>query len=504
MKSSRAIFISLAVFGLAVSVTSAFCDTSASDLQIANRRLRKISLHLRGITPTSDEYDSMAKSEDPEAFIQKQIIEYQKSPSYVEKMNYRIDEMLRLKTQQYWSDDLSNTSVTSCDLLVTSLTKDNLSWDTLLTGKQYFITPEPQSAQADIGFYSAVKPNLPKTNVGAMRTLFVNLPSTSYSYSATGPAPTPSYGPPTSVTFDPADPRVAGVLTTKRFLDRYNTTNLNKNRGRAAAVFRTFLCDDMKPSVGSTSTDDPALINEAFGGKLRAMPAVGHATMMDERRHGTDPACMSCHYKLDPLGRSFMTSTHALSTFAAPGALVFNRPDGSQVSISGKGIGDVALAITKQPEYAQCQVKHFWSWFVGDDIPISSSKMDFLVQEFDRVGRKTNDFVTVMLNQPEFNTQETASVASAPQTKVTFGQVKPLLAKCMACHQQSDATDDFTTLPIGGNGSAQDRWLNKISKEMDLDHDGLNPTMPPKDSPWQPTKDEIQLLKSWINQGAHE
>ena len=66
--------------------------------------------------------------------------------------------------------------------------------------------------------------------------------------------------------FDPTESRVAGALTTARFFNRYNTTEINKNRKRAAAVFNIFLCDAMEPSIPEPSANPDDLLDKAFPG----------------------------------------------------------------------------------------------------------------------------------------------------------------------------------------------------------------------------------------------
>jgi hypothetical protein len=37
---------------------------------------------------------------------------------------------------------------------------------------------------------------------------------------------------------------------------------------------------------------------------------------------------------------------------------------------------------------------------------------------------------------------------------------------------------------------------------MDIDNNGLNPSMPPKDSLWKPSQDEFAMIKKWMDRGS--
>lgn len=70
-------------------------------------------------------------------------------------------------------------------------------------------------------------------------------------------------------------------LTDMGFWFKHRNSSTNFNRGRAAYILKTFFCDDLTPL------------------------SVIDATSSDDNRHATDPACMACHYKLDPIAGIF-------------------------------------------------------------------------------------------------------------------------------------------------------------------------------------------------------
>src|SRR5690606_31745414 len=128
--------------------------------------------------------------------------------------------------------------------LFARMTRDNLSWDYLLTGKEYLVSSNKNFSRdiTDFDFFRIVRPNLPKNPEFTRDEPIQTVP----------------------IQFAADDQHVAGVLTTPRFISRYNTTNTNKNRRRAAAVFRTFLCDPMFPIIPPPPDKKASVLEEAF------------------------------------------------------------------------------------------------------------------------------------------------------------------------------------------------------------------------------------------------
>lgn len=441
-------------------------------------RLRKLSLHLRGVLPSENDYQKLASAKNLPEFWNEITREYIASPYYTGKMIDRLDELFRMKTSSGLPESrLFNPegdpsqlggaeTYNSLDLLFEKIARENLSWDTLITGKTYSSPP----AGGDIKFFSLLGEFKPTANPFFQQ-----------------------------VEFAPEEKRIAGAVTTSRFINRYSTTNLNRNRGRAAAIFRIFLCDDMKAVVTPTAEEEKELVGNAF-----PIPEPDfHSTfrndsLLDDDKHGSQPACMACHYKLDPMGRTFMNIGLLLPTQAAPGKLVYKRHDGTLVDYAGKGLGDVLTFLSTQPEYARCQVQHFWRWFIrGDEMP-SPERTEELVAEFDRVGRRTNDFVTYLVNQPEFH--QKIDLTSQPATLL---QVMPMLQRCDSCHGGLTVTviPSFARFPIGSE-ETHASWMANIAEKLDLADDGKARTMPPVQSDWQPSDDELHLFKRWIWEGG--
>ncbi|QLY23886.1 DUF1588 domain-containing protein [Bdellovibrio sp. KM01] len=453
--------------------------------------LNKLSMALRGYAPSMEEYSNLQKAQSAPggsaAFLQESIQNYMQTPHYRERMVLRIDDLLFLKasstnlvlnppTTARNNGFLDYKQLSSTQNLSRAIAKNNLSWDKLLTGKDYTVPYFEGENYNELAFYDGPR--------GTKQDL-------TYSFLDINPPSTPPKF--ADIHFAENDPRIAGVITTQRFYARYTTTALNKNRRRAAAVFRIFLCDPMAaaiPEVHDTS-------------KLKDLifPANGQVSESQVReilsdKHGTQEDCMKCHYKLDPLGATLRASPLVLHERPSSGSLVYRRANGEMVNQHVAGVGELAKVITEQPEYAACQVGYFWNWFIGSDMPRTAEINQELVAKFNQLNRKTNDFVAYIVSRPEFRQRK----LSTPQSAMA-SNVRAFLQRCDSCHMsQQPHLPQFAKWPIGDACSAKS-WLRQISKELDLEHGGENRNMPPEDG-FRPSKGDLKLIKQWIELGA--
>ena len=410
----------------------------------------------------------------------------------------RLDELFRVRTasglpetrmtrEEAESATPGSETLNAMDLIFENIARKNLSWDTILSEKSYTIPVPGYSGlfTTDASFFTPLVPALASIPLPSP----IGLPS-----------PTPTSQQFFTARFDKDDPRIAGAVTTARFFGRYSTTNLNRSRGRAAALFRIFLCDDMRASVEPKAEEEAELLQKAFPPEKHAFAVHRSPPQLDEDPHGADPACMACHYKLDPMGRTFFNVSVALSEEPSPGALVYRRDDASLVNLAARGTGDIAKALLAQPEYQRCQVTHFWKWFLRADVPPTTARFQEVAREFEKVGHRANDFIAYLVNQPEFYTDAT------PSSGTSFLDVKPLLTRCTSCHSglPEHPVPSFASVPIGGDATTHREQLRLISKKLDLAHDGKKRTMPPKNSAWQVTAEEIAKVKAWIADGARD
>jgi len=461
--------------------------------------LRKLSFHIQGTKPSSNDFRGLESTppEQREQFFNTKINEYLKSPGHQDRMRYRLSELFRLKTPSFdksflpeqeinqFSED-SSAEDDSLTNLFERLAEDNLSWDELLVGKSYRLFHYDNFSDrltSDFGFFKLVYAGLPDIHMGVINSPFAKLD--------------PKEIKPINITFDKDDPRIAGALTTRRFFSRYTTTVVNKNRRRAAAVFRIFLCDSMIPAIPSKSDRKHEFLDSTFADQFEVtddmLPGNGGSSAPD--RHGVDPQCMACHSKLDPLGRSFQGSGVVLHPDPFAGRLYFKRKGRENINISGRGIGDLTLAITKQKEYSECQVKWFWDQFIGKDVPLMGTTESELILNFDKVGRRTNDFIKYIVTRPEFRSKPKAV------TYVSFGKVKPLLKRCDSCHADEETIPDFSSLPIGwGDKNDELKYLNEMNRRLHLPF-GDKEQMP-EDRAKNWSENDIKLIEKWISDGA--
>jgi hypothetical protein len=473
---------------------------SSANLLSPQARLRKLSLHIRGQPPTLDEYEALRVAmEKGQAnnFFKEKITNYLASPNHLGKMMDRLDEVFGVKVAYlpaekfYWEVPdktlYPEINYNSMDLIFQKVIKENLDWNYVFTAKEYkFLVPPPPifGIVSDLGFYNVIRPELPPSYDGTIR----RLPTEQDNQAERVFWP---------LVFDANDPRVAGAFTTSRFTGRYNTTLLNKNRKRAAALFRILLCDDMKPLIPADE-DISDIVAKSFpksATNVRQFPS-------DEIKHGTQQSCFACHQKLDPAGEVFRMTGNVLGAENSPGGLVYPSVRGDLVNIPVQGIGQLTQVTTEQSEYKTCQVRRFWDWFVGKDVPLSAERANQLAGEFDRLKRKPNDFAAYLVQQPEFQIDQSGTFSR----DVTFIQVKSMFKQCSSCHAGVSAKNipSFETLPFGGNKETHKEWLNKIIYALDLKGDGSKATMPPKDSGWTLTPDEEQDFRNWIAAGAQD
>lgn len=371
--------------------------------------------------------------------------------------------------------------------LFARLARENLSWDYLLTGKEYNVFKDYRDTNDSSSYY--------KGDTEFFRPVASELPPLE-PVPLTGEYSTLNDGnlaPATPIRFSSNDQRIAGALTTWRFASRYNTTNVNKNRMRAAAVFRIFLCDPMIPVIPPPPDRKGDALPNAFSDFERLHPKMkenkrgDEFTVTDDRRHGADKLCAACHYKLDPMGRTFLNVGLAMNPEPARGILTFTRGSGELVKRYVTGLGELGQEITKQPEYASCQVEWFWQEFIGKDVILTEKRREELTHQFDQVGRRTNDFIRVLVTSPEFRNPPVKS------DTIAFDQVAPLLSRCDSCHAAQGYPPPFS------GGRISQETLAKMAFRLSLDE--ANPHKMPLD--WRDwDQKDIDLIKRWLRQGA--
>lgn len=477
-------------------VFSLFLSQSGFGLEISpTAELRRASFLLRGELPSPEDYAKVLNAKNKRRAIEEIEQAYLKSPEYALRMRIRIQELFSTKQESTFHRkelplaefnqkvrDISKSRPTdfqintnALDQLFFSIITKNLSWDNLLISKKYTfkVRNEFGSFLTDREFLNAVFAD-EFASIDEFSPSFFDVEAKSENQKAV----------------------LAGSITTSRFFTRFQTTKLNQNRRRAAAVFRIFLCDNLKPVILPSSSEDKELLNLSLNGNSQNTNSMGSISTDD--RHAKDKQCQSCHYKLDPAAKTFRGSSLNLSSQPASGALVFRRRDGTMVNIPVSGIGQLAEAITQQPEYAQCQVKHFWNWFVGKDVFLEPKRQMELVEAFEKVGRKPNDFLKILLASKEFRNFPVENRIN------TFSHVEPIFKACNSCHVNEPKTPQMAKYPFAIDKNKNFDLLESFVKEIDLKRNGLSRKMPPPEAGWNLGEDEFSILKEWISQGARD
>ena len=435
------------------------------------------------------------KEEKTENFFIQKTNEYLKTPEHVAKMNERLDELFRFKVSIYPGElyfnlkngmepeknervsDYEFYQMNSTDSLFRQIAEKNESWDQLLLASEYrlFNSSVSRIANDDQSFF---QPWL------SSKEMLSNKLSDFYPELQLLQSKHPS------------DPRLAGILSSYRFYERYVNSSTNLNRRRAAAIFNIFLCDKMRPVQTPGVNDDQNFINQSLN-----LNTNSHAKIFSQVKniHANNPSCASCHYKLDPMASLFYGIGSALPTTLTSGALIY-KINNRTINIPVKGLRKLAEAIIKQNEYTSCQVHHFWDWFMGTNVPLSSTREKELISAFNLQGRRANSFISFLVNQPEFYHEPQAF-----STKVLLhAKAIEILKDCNSCHSISHGPPSLSQFPIGGTQEKHQQWINKISDSLNLDHHSMSAAMPPAGSGWDQSyiNTSKETLRSWICQGA--
>ena len=453
-------------------------------------------------------------------YMQNKIREYVSSPGHAETLTYHLsqrflvpsplinreqysDELNRLKQRALQDEsevpveellnsqlitlrpfiNYENPNISPLYNLFRSLVLHNKSWDELLLGHSYTFPPDWRHEKA---FYSALDPSL----ADGVRVEVVDQP---LQWPSIDPS-LPFY----QLTFAPNDPRIAGSLTTPEFFARYVNSSINKNRKRGAAINRIFMCNDLIPSIpveDAHKRDSRALeiILNAQMNKRNSTTSGPSQAATQEQAHGNNPSCYGCHRIIDPAGKHFAASRLVPHPEAAPGALVYDDAYGNQVTIPTDSLRSYATAMTHTKSYVDCQVQSLWTWYIGSDVPLikGSSRHTQVVEAFNRVNRKTNDFIAYLLSQPEFFRKPKIS------HELTFQKVAPILNRCTNCHSYEGPS--LNQYPFSKDPNKNAEVLKSILFTLNLPASDKR-SMPQERHLW--SDEDIALVKRWIQEGA--
>lgn len=160
-----------------------------------------------------------------------------------------------------------------------------------------------------------------------------------------------------------------GLLAVNGMWWRYDSTESNANRGRAAATARVFLCHDFSadaiPFDRSVSLLDEDAVKDAIA---------------------TNPGCIACHVGLDPLAAHFFGFLYRFEE--SPGDRSRYHPDREDLYQTYLGVApgyygtptadlyDLGTALADDPRFVSCAVKTVWTGLVGREAaPVDSDAL---------------------------------------------------------------------------------------------------------------------------------
>lgn len=197
----------------------------------------------------------------------------------------------------------------------------------------------------------------------------------------------------------------------QKFWEEYPNSSTNFNRKRAAKILDTFFCDDLTP----VNIDIPeSHSNEA---------------------HASDPACQSCHYKLDPMAglfrlhgfigiddfesiKEFSPETYSGEIFIFDDQVVLqgkerseylnywnnhgiktgfiqSAKDSSDQNLYGENIKDLFKIIKESRRVKQCLVKRMASYFIGEGQMFERKWLEGLTDQYMKAKDGTEGFKIV-------------------------------------------------------------------------------------------------------------
>ncbi|MGE0616821.1 MAG: hypothetical protein AB7P04_14410 [Bacteriovoracia bacterium] len=183
-------------------------------------------------------------------------------------------------------------------------------------------------------------------------------------------------------------PKNSFTQMTSNVRNTLTNSSTNYNRKRAASYLKRFFCDDLTPINVENPTDHT------------------------KGQHGSNPACFSCHYKLDPMAGFFKDFGQQFKDFSSSETITFddmatvNRSSyqdswrappaagrewniGYVRSVTDESLNDYATSlpdlfriIQTAPEVKRCVVKRMFEYFVAEDQAIDGGYLDYLASEF--------------------------------------------------------------------------------------------------------------------------
>ncbi len=282
---------------------------------------------------------------------------------------------------------------------------------------------------------------------------------------------------------------LASLLTLpQKFYESYPSTKTNRHRKRAAAMLRTFFCDDMRPLEVAMQDDAQAMATE-------------HSKGLPDPHLGK-PECYTCHFRLDPMGGLFrtvdgrggvapgdiivfsdgdVTGSAAIEAYTAPwkayGALKKERAwnvgyvqsptDFTQNSYADNLESFFKEVVSEHPDVKRCIVERTAELAFGSEQLVSGSWLDHISNEFliDLKGSKMSSsqalegvFKKILLSKgfstPTRNPDICYDMSENSYAYDRLGCAEAYVLKhdCIGCHDQRYASGNLDLSRWGPNG----------------------------------------------------
>jgi hypothetical protein len=307
-------------------------------------------------------------------------------------------------------------------------------------------------------------------------------------------------------------------------------SSTNYDRKRSAYVLKRFFCDDLTP----------------VGVQFPAVHAAG--------KHGSDPSCFACHYKLDPMAGFFRNFGTNFFDFSKGDRIFFDDnvravrseyeknwtggPDAEHPlnvgyirstkdltqNFYGSSLDDLFTYLKTAPEVRRCLMKRAYEYLVSDDQSVDGDYLDYLTEQFNQdielrgssaIALK-NAFARIVLG-PGFSTPNTdhgTCYDRRPGYTPTGGvpcQVSSIINKsCVSCHSSTGGAGglDLAHWETSGGFPHVDSHGVAIPhpQTFQMIVDRLNSTDPDMRMPYlmdMPTTDRQQLYL-WANLWANQ
>lgn len=257
-------------------------------------------------------------------------------------------------------------------------------------------------------------------------------------------------------------------------------SSTNYNRKRGAFVLSRYFCDDLTP------------INIEDTG--------GHS----QGQHGSSPACLACHYRLDPMAGFFKNLGFQFNNFATSDFIIFD--DGAKIQREqyqsawrapaetgrewnigfirsekedwrnsyGNDMGDLFKIISQAPEVKRCVIKRLFEYLIAENQTIDPGYLDYLTLQYSTTAKfnsslafkeavadivMSRSFVKTDLNPQEcYDFAPGQEMPQGPPCRVNY-----LLQKnCVHCHSSNNMSGglDLTRWSPSGSNSGRENFFH--------------------------------------------